>query len=307
MYNGSEPWGLLGKKLQWFDVVMKDGGAAKGAYDKDTDSVWLHSGHDMTFRIKDGKVLHAGGDHRPATPDDLPMLARVGIEAPALRQELAKREEAESRAAAERNRLAAEEATRTKAAADAAWAQIQRERDDKRKRDEAEGAKTRATGESTASRQAQPAGPGSAAPGARPAPSPAPSSQASLPHPLSELVGEWHGFHDNVIYELKPNGELVVVQNNSSSESLKRAGFASGLVIARATDFKNPRPNRYVSTGECWTVGGGRPTFWLQPCTEAIAAYYDTGPRKPYWKLYAGLAGMMVRKADLGYGGQGRK
>lgn len=99
MFNGSEPWGLFGRKQQWFDVAMKTRGSTvwKGAYDQDANVVSVF-GADLTFQIKDGKVLQTLREHRVATPDDLPMLARIGIDSPKLKLELAKREEERARA-----------------------------------------------------------------------------------------------------------------------------------------------------------------------------------------------------------------
>lgn len=123
--------------------------------------------------------------------------------------------------------------------------------------------------------------------------------------PLKELVGEWHGIHENVVYEVRPNGEVVVVKNNSESGAVKNAKLAPGLVIATLR-FKKFEHSQYYFTGECWTPGGGKPDFWLQPCTETGVAYYEKAVKKPYWRLTAGGWGML-RKENLGSGGQGRK
>lgn len=123
--------------------------------------------------------------------------------------------------------------------------------------------------------------------------------------PLKELVGKWHGIHEKVVYEVKPNGEVVVVENNSESGAVKNAKFAPGLVIA-TLQYKKFEHGQYYFTGKCWTRGGGKPDFWLQPCTETAMAYYETRGKKPYWKLHVGSWGML-RKENLGSGGQGRK
>jgi hypothetical protein len=123
--------------------------------------------------------------------------------------------------------------------------------------------------------------------------------------PLKELVGKWHGIHEKVVYEVKPNGEVVVVENNSESGAVKNAKFAPGIVIS-TLQYKKFEHGQYYFTGKCWTRGGGKPDFWLQPCTETGMAYYETRGKKPYWKLVAGGWGML-RKENLGGGGQGRK
>jgi hypothetical protein len=122
--------------------------------------------------------------------------------------------------------------------------------------------------------------------------------------PLKELVGQWHGIHVKVVYEVKANGDVVVVENNSQSSSVKHAKFAPGLVIAQLQKHKFENP-MHVFSGKCWTVGGGKPDFWLQPCTEVARAYYERRGKKPHWTLSVGSWGML-RKENLGGGGQGR-
>lgn len=126
--------------------------------------------------------------------------------------------------------------------------------------------------------------------------------------PLKELVGQWHGLHEKVVYEVKSNGDVVVVENNSASETIKNEKFAPGLVIAQLTSYKFDGA-QYRFTGKCWTRGGGKPDYWLQPCPEVAVAYFETrdkSQKKPYWKLSVNYKGML-RKENLGSGGQGRK
>ena len=98
-----------------------------------------------------------------------------------------------------------------------------------------------------------------------------------------------------MVYEVKVNGDVVIAENNSKKESIKREKFAPGLVIAQMTSHKFAY-NQYIFTGKCWTVGGGKPDYWLQPCPEVAMAYYETRGKKPYWKLSVNQHGMLRKE-----------
>lgn len=118
-----------------------------------------------------------------------------------------------------------------------------------------------------------------------------------IPDPLKELVGTWYEARRDVTFEVKPNGEVVVTANKSSSVIVKNYGLAPGVVIARLGTHKYEN-KVYVFTGQCWTMGGGKPGFWLQPCPEVARAHYETRGKKPHWVLYVGEWSLR-RKANL--------
>jgi hypothetical protein len=102
--------------------------------------------------------------------------------------------------------------------------------------------------------------------------------------PIAVLQGKWYATREKVTVEVKGN-EIVVLENTSKKSWPNHAKLKPGLVIGRLGPHKFEY-GKVMFSGECWTMGGGRPDFNLQPCTETASAYLETRGKKPYWTLY---------------------
>ncbi len=116
--------------------------------------------------------------------------------------------------------------------------------------------------------------------------------------PLAVLQGKWYAAREKVSLELKGN-EIVGVENTSEAHMPNQAKLKPGLVVARLGPHKfDPNRKMVIFSGECWTMGGGRPGYNLQPCTETASAYLETRGPKPRWSLNL-MSLLLVRQEDL--------